>query len=51
MSEEGIDFKTNVEVGKDVPAQEILDQHDAVLFTLGATWPRGLPIPGTEFRK
>ncbi|KAJ8315113.1 LOW QUALITY PROTEIN: hypothetical protein KUTeg_007263 [Tegillarca granosa] len=47
MSEEGIVFKTGVEVGKDMPASKLLEENDAVLLSLGATHPRDLPIPGT----
>ena len=46
MTEEGIIFKTGVEVGKDITAQSLVGDNDAVLFTVGSTWPRGLPIPG-----
>ena len=48
MAEEGIEFKTGVEVGKDITAQSLVDENNAVLFTVGATWPRGLPIPGKQ---
>ncbi|KAL5009527.1 hypothetical protein ScPMuIL_011832 [Solemya velum] len=48
LTEEGIVFKTGVEVGKDMEASTLLEQNDAVLLSLGATWPRGLPIPGHE---
>lgn len=46
MAAEGIIFKTNVNVGKDVSAAELRSSHDAVLLCLGATWPRDLPIDG-----
>ena len=48
MKDEGITFITNTEIGKDVPAKSILDDYDAVLLTVGATWPRGLNIPGSN---
>ncbi|XP_005109373.2 putative glutamate synthase [NADPH] [Aplysia californica] len=48
LSEEGIVFKTGIEVGKDVSAKSLMDEYDAVLCALGATWPRDLPIPGRE---
>ena len=47
LEREGITFKTNINVGKDVTAKSIMDQNDAVVCALGATWPRDLPIPGT----
>lgn len=46
LSDEGIVFKTNVNIGKDLTVKDLLDQHDAVLLCTGATWPRDLPIPG-----
>ncbi|XP_076062641.1 uncharacterized protein LOC143037891 [Oratosquilla oratoria] len=48
MSEEGIDFKTGVNVGKDVSAKDLQEEHDAILLCLGATWPRDIPIPGRQ---
>ena len=46
MAEEGIVFKTGINIGQDVSAQEIKDEHDAMLLCMGATWPRDLPIEG-----
>lgn len=45
---EGIEFKCNVEVGKDLSAKDLMKENDAVLLALGATWPRDLPIPGRQ---
>lgn len=45
LSDEGIIFKTNTFIGKDVTTQELLDRYDAVLVATGATWPRDLPLP------
>lgn len=45
MVAEGVIFKTNSFVGKDIPAKDLLNKFDAVLFTTGATWPRDLPLP------
>ncbi|WP_309382326.1 glutamate synthase subunit beta [Cerasicoccus frondis] len=50
MTEEGVTFKTNTEIGKDITANELQDQFDAVLYCTGATKPRDLPIPGREFK-
>ncbi|XP_064627288.1 uncharacterized protein LOC135487499 [Lineus longissimus] len=50
MEKEGITFVTNVNVGKDIPAQKLKDENDAVLLSVGATWPRDLPIPGRNFK-
>ncbi|KAE8220612.1 hypothetical protein CF319_g5887 [Tilletia indica] len=48
MAEEGVKFVTGVNVGKDVSAEELKAENDAVLFATGATWPRDLKIPGRE---
>lgn len=48
LIEEGIVFKTNVNVGKDISAKDLLEEFDAVLLCMGATWPRDLPIPGRQ---
>lgn len=45
MAAEGIIFKTNCAIGKDLPAEELVKSNDAVLLTTGATWPRDLPLP------
>ncbi len=53
MEDEGITFHTNQNIGDGtegtVDIRAIRDQHDAVLYTTGATLPRDLPIPGREF--
>ncbi|XP_056015239.1 uncharacterized protein LOC125673905 isoform X2 [Ostrea edulis] len=46
MKEEGISFVCGQEVGKDLSALEILEESDAMVLALGATYPRDLPIPG-----
>lgn len=48
MAAEGIEFRTGVNVGKDVQASELLKDYDAVLLTTGATWPRDLPVAGRD---
>ncbi len=45
---EGIEFRTGVNVGKDVTLKELQKQYDAVLLCCGATNPRDLPIPGRD---
>jgi glutamate synthase (NADPH/NADH) small chain len=37
MEEEGITFKTNCEIGKDIPADKLKAEYDAVLLAGGAT--------------
>ena len=48
MEAEGVEFRTGVNVGVDVPMRQIRDQYDAILMTGGATQARDLPIPGRE---
>ncbi|MBT8445311.1 MAG: glutamate synthase subunit beta, partial [Gammaproteobacteria bacterium] len=48
LREEGIDFVTGAEVGKDIDPQQLLADNDALLLATGATVPRDLPIPGRE---
>jgi len=50
MEEDGVEFKYNVEVGKDVSADEVVRNHDAVVLSGGSTIPRDLPIPGRELK-
>ncbi len=49
MKASGIEFRTNAEVGKNVPVSE-LDQYDAVVLAGGSTIPRNLNIPGRELK-
>lgn len=48
MAEEGIAFRTNTEVGVDVPAADLRWAFDAVVLCTGATRPRDLTAPGRE---
>ncbi len=50
MEEDGIVFKCNVEVGKDISADELLRANDAMILAGGSTIPRNLPIPGRELK-
>ena len=49
MEQSGVVFKTNAEVGVNVPASELQD-YDAVVLAGGSTIPRNLPIPGRELK-
>ena len=48
MAEEGVEFRTGVEVGRNLAGAELRTQSDAVVLCCGATNPRDLPIPGRE---
>ncbi len=48
MEAEGVTFHTNVHVGHDVSAKELVDGHDAVVLSGGAEYSRDLPVEGRE---
>lgn len=50
LEEEGIIFKTNTAVGRDISAKDLLEQFDAVCLTVGAMKPRDLPAEGRELK-
>ncbi|HEX5566585.1 MAG TPA: glutamate synthase subunit beta [Streptomyces sp.] len=45
---EGTRFCTGVEIGRDIDATDLREQHDAVVVAAGATTPRELPVPGRD---
>jgi glutamate synthase (NADPH/NADH) small chain len=48
MRAEGVEFHTNVHVGVDIPAKELVEGYDAVVLAGGSEQPRDLPVPGRE---
>ena len=48
LKEEGILFKTGVNVGVDISAEQLKDDFDAIVLCGGATVRRNLPIPGAD---
>ncbi len=48
MEAEGIEFRTGVNVGVDITAEELKANFDAILLSGGSTRPRDLPVPGRE---
>jgi glutamate synthase (NADPH/NADH) small chain len=50
MEAEGTVFRTSVNVGVDITAEELRSQHDAIVLAGGATNWRDLPIPGRELK-
>lgn len=50
LEAEGVKFICNTEVGKDLPAENLLKEFDAVILATGATKPRDLPIEGRELK-
>jgi glutamate synthase (NADPH/NADH) small chain len=48
MRAEGTEFHTSVDVGVDVPVEELRSSYDAVVLAGGSTVGRDLPVPGRE---
>jgi len=48
MREEGTRFRTGVDVGVDITAEQLRKRYDAIVLAGGATKPRDLPVPGRE---
>ncbi|KAJ7381831.1 glutamate synthase [NADH] [Desmophyllum pertusum] len=48
LAAEGIKFVNNAEVGKNMDAQQLLEDNDAVLLAVGSTCPRNIPLPGRD---
>lgn len=50
LEEEGIEFKTGVKVGVDIPAADILRDYDAVCVAIGSETPRDLKVEGRDLK-
>lgn len=48
MAAQGVEFCTGVDVGRDISAQELRRDYDAVVLCCGAANPRDLDLPGRE---
>ena len=48
LKEEGIIFKTCVNVGIDISVEELNKEYDAIVITVGASKPRDLKVSGRE---
>ena len=48
MRAEGVEFRSNVEVGTTVSVDDVMAEHDAVVLTGGSEQPRDMAIPGRE---
>ena len=47
---EGIEFRTSIEVGKDISTDDLKKQFDAIIICVGASIKRNLPIPGSDLK-
>ena len=50
IADEGVEFRTNVNVGVGYSVDELLASFDAVCLTGGSTQARDLPVPGRELK-
>ena len=48
LKDEGIEFITNADVGRDVSAEELKENYDAVVLCCGAKKPRDIGVPGRD---
>jgi len=48
MADEGVRFVTGAEVGRNLPAPQLLHDFDATVLCAGATRPRDLPVDGRQ---
>jgi glutamate synthase (NADPH/NADH) small chain len=48
MTAEGVIFKTSVDVGRTVSADQLRADFDAIVLTIGSRKPRDLEVPGRE---
>ena len=51
MKAEGVEFKTSVNVGKDIKAQELLKEYDNVILACGSSEPRDIKAKGREAKE
>jgi len=50
LEQEGIMFKTGIEIGVNIPAKQLQQEYDAVLLCGGSTVSRDLSVPGRHLR-
>ena len=48
MIKEGLTVRTNAHIGKDIPAEEIVNSFDAVCVAIGAAQPRDIKVEGRD---
>ena len=48
MEEEGVNFVTNTDVGKNKKAESLIKEFDSVILACGASNPRDLKLPGRD---
>ncbi len=50
LEQEGVKFICNTEIGKDLPAEQLLKEYDSVILCTGATKPRDLQVEGRSLK-
>ena len=50
MQAEGVVFRPNSHIGKDIAVATLTNEYDAVVLTGGSEKPRDLPVPGRELQ-
>ena len=48
MTAQGVVFQTGVDIGRNLDAEELMREYDAVVLCCGASNPRDLAVPGRE---
>ena len=48
MEEEGVEFRVNCNVGKDVKPAQLLKEYDRIVLACGASHPRDIKVPGRD---
>jgi glutamate synthase (NADPH/NADH) small chain len=48
LEQEGVQFRTGVNVGVDLPVKTLRAEFDAIILSGGAGWARDLPVPGRD---
>jgi glutamate synthase (NADPH/NADH) small chain len=50
LMEEGVVFRCNIDVGRDIHIDDLRDEYDAIVLAGGSSVPRDLAIPGRELK-
>ena len=50
LKESGINFKQDIEVGKNISLDELRKKHDAILIATGVYKPREINLPGSDLK-
>ena len=48
LEDEGVEFRTGCNVGKDVKAAQLLKEYDRIILACGASNPRDIKVPGRD---